>query len=166
MSSAHPHAMALSRRLLLACLCALAIQPVLFAGWVGLLYLWVGEKVPLAELLMLSLIILFIAGAHLLFLGLPTFWALHRTARLTRLNMALAGFFIGSLGAALLLWPVNQDGGSFSATWHGEFREFTVNGRPTLAAWLLYLESVSLYGTHGLVGALVFDYVWRRRETT
>ena len=163
MSSAHPHAMALSKRLLLACLCALAIQPVLFAGS---LYLWVGGKVPLAELLMLSPIILFIAGAHLLFLGLPTFWALHRAARLTRLNMALAGFFIGSLGAALLLWPAHQDGGSFSATWHGEFREFSVNGRPTLVAWLDYLESVSFYGTHGLVGALVFDYVWRRRETT
>jgi len=163
MSSAHPHAMGQFKRLLLACLCVLAIQPVLS---VGLLYLWAGEKFPLLQLLIFSPIIWFIAGAHLLFLGLPTFWALHRAARVTALNMALAGFFIGSLGVALLLWPVGQGGGSFSATWHGEFREFTVNGRPTLFGWLHYLEVVSLYGTHGLASALVFYSVWRRRRTT
>jgi hypothetical protein len=163
MSSAHPHAMGQSKRLLLACLCTLAMQPVLS---VGLLYLWDGDKFPLVELLMLSPIILFIAGAHLLFLGLPTLWALHRAARVTALNMALAGFFIGSLGVALLLWPVDQGGGSFSATWHGEFRELRVNGRPTLFGWLHYLEVVSLFGTHGLVSALVFHSVWRRRQTT
>ena len=153
------------KRLLFACFCALAVQPVLFACWAGLPYLRAGEMVPLVELLELSPIVLMIAGAHLLVLGLPTFWALHRTARATPLNAALAGFFIGGLGIALLAWPANSGGGSFSATWHGEFREFVVDGKPTLVGWLSYLESVSLFGTHGLVGALVFYAVWRRRKT-
>lgn len=116
---------------------------------------------PFTELLQLSTIVLTIAGARLLFLGLPVLWALHRADKATRLNAALTGFFIGGLGIALFAWPAGAGGGSFSATWHGEFRELVVDGKPTLAGWLTYLESVSLLGIHGLVGALAFHAIWR-----
>lgn len=68
---------------------------------------------------------------------------------------------IGSLGIAVLAWPASSGGGSFSATWHGEFRDLVVDGEPTLVGWLNYLGNVSLFGGHGVVGALAFHAVWR-----
>ncbi|MBQ0933671.1 hypothetical protein KAK07_25025 [Ideonella sp. 4Y16] len=147
---------------LLACLCALAIQPVLFACWSALPALLAGESVPGVDILKLSAFVLLVATAHLLILGLPGFWALNKVGKATTLNVALLGFIVGSIGIAAFAWPATTGGSSFSATWHGKYTELIVGGKPTIAGWLNYLEGVAQFGAHGLLGGMVFLHVWRR----
>lgn len=152
------------KRILLACFCALAIQPLLFACWSALPAVLSGETVPVADVLKLSAAVVLVAVAHLLLLGLPSFWALSKAGKATTINVALIGFAIGGVGIAFFAWPTSSSGSSYSASWHGSFTALVVDGKPTIAGWFNYLEGVALFGLHGLLGALAFLVVWRRQH--
>jgi hypothetical protein len=111
----------------------------------------------------MSALVVAFAAAHLVVLGLPLFYLLWRFGRLSWLTVGLAGFFTGLIPIAVLGWPLRTGSGfSSGGTWHGQYREFVVNGVPTMFGWLQYVEGLIFFGLHGLAGALAFYSVWRK----
>lgn len=76
--------------------------------------------------------------------------------------LALVGFLCVALPLALLNFPSSSAGSSSSATWHGLFVELENQGHVTVYGWLTYIENFVVYGMHGLIGTLVFGFVWQR----
>lgn len=148
----------------LASFAALAIQPLVFLLWFYLPILFSHEPFSLREAAEISLWAVLVAAAHLVVIGLPLFYMLWRYSRLGWPAICLAGFFTGSIGIAILGWPLRTDRGNYSSSglWHGQTRDFVVNGVPTVFGWLQYAEGLIYFGLHGVAGASAFYLVWRR----
>jgi len=81
------------------------------------------------------------AAIHLCLLGLPLFHLL-RWLRLDNWgSLSLAGLVVGSGPVAALGWPSRFASG---------------------LGWFEYFAIVGFCGLHGIIGALVFYWVWRR----
>ena len=146
-----------------ASLAAIAIQPLIAILWIlGPSYL-AGLSVSAHSLGEVSGWVVLFAAAFVLILGLPAFLVLRRFDRVTARNLGAAGFLIASIPFAALGWPgYPHPGYSAGGNWHGRPVEFVVDGVTTVYGWLHYVEGVFIYGVHGLTGALVFLFVWRR----
>lgn len=147
-------------RLLIAFIAAVAVQPVVF--FVRIAPDYFASSTPMYGLGLFLASVVVVAAAAILFLGIPTFLLLRKFAYLNWTSLSIAGFFLGMLPAALS-WPRTLEGYSSGQNWHGRYVDTYVNGVPTSYAWLTYAEGVLLFGVHGLVGALVFYAMWRRR---
>jgi hypothetical protein len=69
---------------------------------------------------------------------------------------ALCGFIVGFIPIALFSWPLRYGDSSSSATINGV--QTLVNGVPTMAGWLSYLQGAVIFGFLGLVSSLVYNY--------
>jgi hypothetical protein len=118
---------------------------------------------PLYGIGFMLLAVVVVAAAAVLILGIPAFFMLHKLHREGWVSLAIAGLLLGALPAAFS-WPSHLEGFSAGQNWHGKYVETYVNGAPTTYAWFTYGEGVLFFALHGLVGALVFYAVWRRRE--
>lgn len=146
----------------LASLAALVVQPFVFLLWFGLPFLFSAEALPLKDLGGVAVWILAFAAAHLVILGLPSFVMLQRFRSANWLTVSLTGILAGGVPIALYGWPLRNSSGNYSSggTWFGQYREFVINGNPTIYGWLQYAQGIAMFGLHGLVGALMFYYVW------
>lgn len=93
-----------------------------------------------------------VALAHAVGLGLPLFLLLNWKGWANGLSSVLAGFVIGSVPVGIFTWPYS--GAGFSSSVSGV--AMIVDGVPTLAGWLRYLEGVGLFGGLGAAGGLGF----------
>ena len=120
-----------------------ALAPALLVG-----SLWL-QVLPLAFMITLG---------HAVILGLPV--ALIYTAmRWTRLSTAIAGgFLIGAIPGGLSFWPVSL---SLRTTESIQGVPTIVNGIPTLAGWIRYLELLGILGGLGAIGSIAFWLVLR-----
>jgi hypothetical protein len=151
------------KSVLFASFAAILVQPPLFFAWAVLPFLRAGETLPFADLLRMSINVVAIAATLVVLLGIPAFASLKRANLLSWPYLAAAGFAVSSAPIAVISWPGSSSAGSsFSATWHGELTELVVNGEVTLAGWLSYIENITLFGLHGLVGAILFLFTWRK----
>jgi hypothetical protein len=155
------------RALVASTLAAIAVQPLLFAIWFVLPVILGDGSLSthdMTQLMQLGYIVLLVAAAFVIVLGVPTFFLLRRLDRGQLGVVAVCGLLISALPVAILDWPLRTScaGCSYSATWHGSYVDFEVNGAVTLYGWLNYLEGVVYFGLHGVVGAIVFLLVWRR----
>ncbi|HEX7641846.1 MAG TPA: hypothetical protein VF472_06485 [Burkholderiaceae bacterium] len=105
-----------------------------------------------------------VAAATVLLVGLPVFALLRGSGRMNAKAVALAGLAIGTLPVAVMGWPYHglYSGYSSSGALFGHAVDFYRNGSPTLYAWLDYLLCMARLGLQGVLGALVFYWVWRR----
>ena len=147
----------------LATLAAIAIQPIIFLGWFITPVLFSGGSVRGSDILDMIGWVLLVATPVVIVFGLPAFFALRQLGRATPLLLGVAGFLIASVPMAISGWPRNFGPGSSSdGNWHGRSVDLVVNGVPTYYGWLSDIESTIYFGLHGLTGALLFIYVWRR----
>ena len=123
--------------------------------WIGALLL--GALAPALVVIALMATDLFpfalaITLGHAIILGLPAA-LLYRSRHWARLSAALVGgIMIGIIPGAIVLRP-----GGAPGTWASVGDVATIiNGVPTTAAWMQYLEFLSLLGTCGAIGAAVF----------
>jgi hypothetical protein len=105
-----------------------------------------------ANLMILQLAFAVTLG-HSMILGLPVA-LLYRAKRWTRLSVAVVGaFLIGALPAGFVTWPLSL---SLRTTASVDGVATIIDGVPTLAGWLGYLQSLATFGALGAVGGVVF----------
>ncbi len=149
--------------ILLAVLAAVLVQPLVFLARLAPdLMISPG---PVNGIGLVLIMVLVVSALVVLLLGLPAFLLIKRFGRLNRVSVALAGVLLGALPAAFS-WPSQVEGYSAGRNWHGNLVETYVDGVPTSYAWLIYGEGIVFFALHGLIAALVFYAVWRRRERT
>ena len=108
------------------------------------------------QLLSMSMFITFVAAGHAVILGLPTSIIVKCYMGFTYKVAALCGFLVGFLPIAIFTWPLQYGLGS-SSTINGV--QTLVNGIPTMAGWLSYIQGAVIFGFLGLVSALVYNYL-------
>jgi hypothetical protein len=100
---------------------------------------------------------LIVTSLHAAILGVPLFLFLRSFTSVGILWCAAGGFLTGAVPSAVLglfaLFGMQNASSGGKAT--------VVNGIPTLAGWLEYLQSVGLIGLFGLAGGIVFWGVMR-----
>jgi hypothetical protein len=95
---------------------------------------------------------------HSVFLALPLA-LIYRAKRWTRLGaVVVGGFLIGATPMAVVTWPLSL---SARTTASIDGVPTIVNGVPTAAGWLSYLEPLALFGALGAVGGFVFWSTFR-----
>ena len=147
--------------ILLSSMAAVLVQPLVLLAWLGLPSLFAGESAAFADVARFSIFAAFFAIPFVLVVGVPATLLLSRYGKLQWWPLAL----IGSLTAMLPIAASGPGGGagySSGGNWRGKVVDYVVDGEPTLYGWLSYLESITYFGIHGLVGASVFYVVWRR----
>jgi hypothetical protein len=148
------------REIWLASIAAVIVQPlVLVARFLPEL---LDPSTPIYGLGFVVVATIVVSAAFVLVLGIPAFLLLRRKRRDGWLSLSLTGFLVGALPFALLSWPKEMPGYTSGGNWHGRYVEFYHLGAPTEYGWHSYVESVAVFGIHGLIGALTFFAVWRR----
>ena len=142
-------------RFALCLLAASVVVPIEFAVYLylagpDLLY---GPQLALAVAWLITFV-------HLALLGTPVFALLLRRGLLNATSASIAGFLAGALPLGVLGHPSLQQGYSATATWYGGRVDLYVNGHPTMCAWLSHLEACLIWGSFGVISALVFWWVW------
>jgi hypothetical protein len=90
---------------------------------------------------------------HAVVLGVPTV-LLYRRLKWRSPAFALAGgFLIGALPAGLYFWPVDPRHGTNA--WTGTTLTL-LDGVPTRAGWVEYLQMLGGFGCLGMLGAIAF----------
>lgn len=149
-------------KITLAFLAAMLVPVGLMVGW----YLW-GQFatfepddpyiwVRTGHFLILCALI---SAALVLVLGIPAYLFLRWRNAVRRWPTITSGFVLGVVPVAVFSWPLRLSQGS-SASVDGV--PTLVNGVPTFAGWLQYLESVTSFGACGAVSATAFWLIARR----
>lgn len=143
---------------------AILVQLPLFLAYMALPALLGGASIrELAGPLAFGLFwVALIAAVVVIVIGLPLFLVLSHNNLASARNVAVAGLVVACLGSSIFIWPARGSGWSYSATTFFGYRDLVIDGIPTIWGWINYAKDVATFGLHGLVGALVFVYVWRR----
>jgi len=106
------------------------------------------------------LISFFVALAHAIILGLPTYLFLRRLHLTNWWVSPIFGFIIGSVPSAIFTWPLTHSPVGYTA-WDGKAMvDYVVNGVPTKAGWIQYFQSVCGVGLLGMLSGLAAWAVW------
>jgi hypothetical protein len=101
------------------------------------------------------------ALAQVVLLGIPIFLILRRFSLLNYRNIALAGFVAAWILVIIMdppiKWATNY---SYSASFFGTTYEQVINGRRTLAGWLIYGYGLLTEGLLGSICALAGLWIW------
>lgn len=96
----------------------------------------------------------FISGGFVLILGLPTYFLLRYFKVVRWWSTLIAGFILGAVPMAIFTWPLRYPELKTSASVNGV--QTMIDGVPTIAGWVQFIEGVSFFGACGLVAALAF----------
>jgi len=103
-------AVSMMKKMLLASVAALAVQPVVFLIWMGLPYAFTPDDFPWNEFPDMAKAVTIFALPHLFLLGIPAFLIMKRNGWLSAARIALAGFLIGMLFPMIIGWPRDEPG--------------------------------------------------------
>jgi hypothetical protein len=104
-----------------------------------------------------------VSAGHVLLLGIPTFLVLKWKNAIYWWSSALAGFVLGSVPLGIAIWPLQYMGSRTTAS-HGDGEKVVytlIDGVPTLARWIEYVQTILFMGTLGALGGVAFWLVWR-----
>ena len=149
------------KAILLATLAAIIVQPFVFFLLFFSPALLAGAHIPLKQLFDIPLFAAVFAVPFVVALGIPAHLLLRRFNRLSWRSLGTFGFIVAALPVAIFGFS-DYSGYSSGGNWYGTPVEFVVNGQKTFYGWLSYAQGVLFFGLHGLAGALVFHFVWRR----
>ncbi len=102
-----------------------------------------------------------IAGAHVAFLGVPSFLLLQWKNAVTWWTPIALGFLLGCLPLAILSWPHSDSGSSASHWQDGRMVATVIDGVPTKDGWIEYAQGIAAMGGYGALGGVAFWLVWR-----
>lgn len=95
-----------------------------------------------------------ISGGFVLILGLPTFFLLRYFKVVRCWSTLVAGFILGAVPMAIFTWPLKYPELKTSSSVNGV--KTMIDGVPTMAVWVQFIEGVCFFGACGLVAALAF----------
>jgi hypothetical protein len=95
-----------------------------------------------------------IVSGFVLVLGLPAYLLLRYLKLVRWWSTFSAGFILGALPMAIFTWPLRYSDMKSSSSLNGV--QTMIDGVPTAAGWLQYVEGVLFFGAFGLVAAFVF----------
>jgi hypothetical protein len=145
-----------------AAIFAIAVQPLVYLAWLVTISLVSSGSVEAHEFGNMAFWVSMVATPFVVVIGIPLFLTLRRFNRVTVGHMAATGFLTAALPLALLNWPGFFGAGySSGGSWNGHYVEFIRNGTATSYGWIQYIAVVVEFGLQGLVGAIVFLFVWR-----
>jgi hypothetical protein len=110
-------------------------------------YIWVRTRGFLALCIAVS-------AGFVFLLGVPAYFLLRRLNVIRWWSTLATGFILGAIPMAILTWPLRYPELKTNASVNGV--QTVIDGVPTMAGWLQFLEGVSFLGVCGLVGALAF----------
>jgi hypothetical protein len=119
-------------------------------------YIWVrtGNFLSLCAL---------VSAVYVIALGIPAYLVLRWRNAVRWWSSIASGFVLGAAPVAVLSWPLRFSQGA-SASVDGV--RTLVNGIPTFAGWLQYLESAVLFGACGAASATAFWLIARRPNSS
>ena len=110
-------------------------------------YIWVRTRGFLALCIVVS-------AVFVLALGLPAYFLLRRFNIIRWWSTLSVGFILGAIPMAIFTWPLKYPEMKTSASVNGV--QTMIDGVPTVAGWLQFIEGVSFLGACGMVGAFAF----------
>lgn len=151
------------KALFIASLGSLAIQPILD------LFLRTIYAFPKIDFTLWNrpgndwMLVIIVALAHLLFLGLPIFSLLKRYQKVSLVTMVMSGLIVGLVPIAIT--NITSMVSCCDCTLKGSSTRFIGqtlcnNGLLTFQGWLYVASRSWLLGLHGAIGALVFYLLW------
>ncbi|MBU2984905.1 hypothetical protein KO528_06065 [Saccharophagus degradans] len=95
-----------------------------------------------------------ISASFVMILGLPAYLLLRYFNKISWWSTFLSGFSLGAVPAGIFTWPLRYaSAGSYSSV-NGV--ETMVDGVPTIAGWVQFIEGVLFFGGLGFIAALAF----------
>ncbi len=113
-------------------------------------YIWVRTRGFLVICVMIS-------AAHVLALGVPAYAFLRWRNAVCWWSTLVTGFILGAIPVAIVSWPLRHAASKSSSTVNGV--QTMIDGVPTAAGWMQYLEGLALFGAFGAVAAFAFWFV-------
>ena len=110
-------------------------------------YIWIRTR----SFLWLTFLI---SGGFVLILGLPTYFLLRYFKVVRWWSTLAAGFILGAAPMAVFTWPLKYPELKTSSSVNGV--QTMIDGVPTMAGWVQFIEGVCFFGGCGLVAALAF----------
>jgi hypothetical protein len=107
----------------------------------------------LGRSIQLAPIAFFIALGHAILLGLPLFLVFRSKRWINVISSITGGFLAGAIPGGLLAWPL-RPGSRSSSSINGV--PTVVDGIPTTAGWVHYMELLVYLGSFGALAGLVF----------
>ena len=95
-----------------------------------------------------------ISSAHVVLLGVPAYALLRWRNAVRWWSILASGFVLGAAPMAIWSWPLQYADLKTSATFDGV--QTMLDGAPTTAGWVQYLQGVLFFGAWGLVSGLAF----------
>jgi hypothetical protein len=105
----------------------------------------------LMQSLAVAAVVLGIALGHAVVIGLPLFLILRRRGRVNVLTSIAAGFIAGTIPMGIFTWPF-RPGSRSSSSFNNV--PLIVDGMPTLAGWIAYIEGWIIPGSLGAIAGL------------
>lgn len=90
-------------------------------------------------------------------LGLPAYLLLRYLKLIRWWSTLSAGFILGAVPMAIFTWPLRYSDMKTSSSVNGV--QTMVDGVPTTAGWLQFIEGVLFFRAFGFVAALVFWFI-------
>ncbi|RYY02074.1 MAG: hypothetical protein EOO53_15230 [Gammaproteobacteria bacterium] len=95
-----------------------------------------------------------VSSLYVFLLGTPTYYLLRYFNLVRWWSTLIAGFLLGAIPMAVLTWPLKNPEMKTNASFDGV--QTMIDGLPTLAGWIQFIEGVSFFGACGLAASLVF----------
>lgn len=124
-----------------------ALTPAMVVGGVAFTVVAFDRAVPLA------LLAFFISVGHAVALGLPLFVIFRSRGWINVMSCITGGTIVGAVPGGLLTWPFRPGNGT-----HSSFNGVVtiVDGIPTAAGWLAYIQFLAFLGAFGALAGFVF----------
>lgn len=149
------------KAILLATVAAIAAQPFVFILLVVLPLLVIRGDFPMTELFGILLYSAVISAPFVVVIGIPSLFLLRGFNLLSWQSLGAFGFIVAAMPIAIYGWS-EYPGYSSAGDWYGTSVTFVIAGRKTYYGWINYAWDIMLFALHGLVGGLVFYFVWSR----
>ena len=94
--------------------------------------------------------------------GLPAYFLARKLHLVNWWASIIGGFIIGAAPAAIFAWPIHNN--KATDAWnrnHKEIIDYVINGTPTMAGWLHYVNIFCGMGLLGMLGGFTAWLVWQ-----
>ena len=135
---------------------AAVVPAVIVVALIGLL---TGDLAGAAPV---GMLVLMVAAAHVLLLGVPVFAFLYWRNWVRWWSLTAFGFVVGCIPAGIIFWPPRYERRQYASSWQEDGVWTMIDGMPTLAGWLEFGKRLAWFGALGAVGALAFWFTRRR----
>jgi len=137
---------------------AILVPSALVVGWICLTGVFGTDQYAWLRLRNFAILVVLIASAHVVLLGLPAFLVMHASRAVTWVKSIVTGFLLGTLPIGLFTLPLAYS----SADSTGYYMEAgKMVSFASADGWMEWMFATGTMGALGTLGGLSFWLVWR-----